>query len=193
MNIKTYAESQNVAPGILLTELQKKYPALNLKLTSDLPEDFAKAAEQHQRSQPQEPVTPPAGNVGEGAIVSADEAVEQAQYKLSQTVQVNLAQASDVLANQSEVLGAASGIEAGLRFTTAFAESQGMILNAIIDQNMIGTDDALTSVDESMMNLADRSGKLLGNSIRNRQATESRKAALLKRVSRLTSSIHTSS
>lgn len=192
MTIAEYAQSKGIEAGILLTELKKKYPGQKLTMASQLPDEFAKAAQNFEEgvtNPSQQAQSAPDLGMRESQITKADEALEQASYKLSQADQATLAEAAETQMLQSDVLGTAYGVQAGLKFTSSFVEGRAKVLEAITEENLNHTEECLSLVDNSMLELANQSSEILGNSIRLREKTKAKRKQLLERVNRLTSRI----
>ncbi|MBD2505327.1 hypothetical protein [Anabaena azotica] len=193
--IKEFAEQRGIKPGKLVDEFRKKYPGQGWTVHSELPSEFVQTAqnfEEQVTNQSQQTQSAPAAGMGEGQITKADEALEQASYKLSQADQATLAEAAETQMLQSDVLGTAYGVQAGLKFTSSFVKGRASVLEVITEENLNHTEECLSSVDDSMLELANQSTEILGNSIRLREKTKAKRQQLLERVNRLTSRIKSS-
>lgn len=187
MTIAEYAKSKGIEPGLLLTKLKSEYPGRKLTASSELPIEFAEAAQKLEERQPTP--QPPTSGMGEGQITKADEALQQASYKLSQADQATLAEAAETQMLQSDVLGTAYGVQAGLKFTSSFVQGRASVLEAITEENLSHTEECLGLVDDSMLELANQSTEILGNAVKSREKTKAKKQQLLERVNRLTTRI----
>ncbi|BBD63345.1 hypothetical protein NIES2109_61950 (plasmid) [Nostoc sp. HK-01] len=185
--IAEYAQSKGIEPGLLLTELKKKYPGQKLSTTSELPKEFAEAAqklEQNIAEQSQQPSQPqkPVERMDSSAIVNADQAIQEASFKLVEADKATLAQAIAVQDGQSEVLGEASGIKGGLRFMQSHIRGKQMVLNSFAEEAMAEIHQQLAEIDNSLIGLANEASEVLGKSVRTGQQTEQIMLKLRQRV-----------
>lgn len=182
MTIREYADSMGIPPAKLLNELQIKFPERSLKLTSQLPAEFATAAQDHT-PQPQKPL----GEVGESAITTADEAVAKASYSLIEADQLNLEQSAEVHVTQASVAGAVAGVESAIAFTQALVNSRQNVTDLITEATMQGTERLIDRSEQTTIKFAQTAGECLGKSVRRKQEIQEQAERLKQRVAMLTS------
>lgn len=187
MTIREYADSMRIPPAKLLNELQIKFPDRNLKLTSELPAEFATAAKEYVGDDENDDT--PIGAVGESAITTADEAVAKASYSLIEADQLNLEQSAEVHVTQASVAGAVAGVESAIAFTQALVNARQNVTDMITEATMQGTERLIDRSEQTTIRFAQTAGECLGKSVRRKQEIQEQAERLKARVSMLTSKI----
>ena len=185
MKIREYADAMGIPPAKILNELQIRFPDRNLKLTSDLPPEFAEAAKEYDMAGNSEPIA----SVGESAITTADEAVAKASYSLIEADQINLEQSAEVHTTQASLAGAVAGVESAIAFTQALVEARQGVTDMITEATMQGTERLIDRSEKTTMIFAQTAGECLGKSVRRKQEIQEQAERLKARVAMLTSRI----
>ncbi len=184
MKIREYADAMGIPPAKILNELQIRFPDRSLKLTSELPAEFAEAAKEYNSKAPE-----PVASVGEGAITTADEAVARASYSLIEADQINLEQSAEVHTTQASLAGAVAGVESAIAFTQALVEARQGVTDMITEETMQGTEKLIQRSEETTIRFAQTAGDCLGKSVRRKQEIQEQAERLKARVAMLTSRI----
>ncbi|BAY65612.1 hypothetical protein NIES22_57190 [Calothrix brevissima NIES-22] len=181
MTIKEYAESIGIKPGKLVDEFRKNFPGETWTINSQLPEEFLAA---HSKiKQDQKPDSQPFNGMGEATITKADEAIQQASYKLTAADKQTISGAIAVQNEQSKILGASTGVTGALLFMESLIAAKGTVLDAFAEQSLLEVDNQIAEIDQSLINLAEEASTRLGESIRKKQQLKQRLNLLRERVS----------
>jgi len=183
MKIREYADAMGIPPAKILNELQIRFPERNLKLTSDLPAEFAEAAKEYDMA------AEPIANMNESAITTADEAVAKASYSLIEADQINLEQSAEVHTTQASLAGAVAGVESAIAFTQALVEARQGVTDMITEATMQGTERLIQRSEDTTIRFAQTAGDCLGKSVRRKQEIQEQAERLKARVAMLTSRI----
>ncbi|BAZ02943.1 hypothetical protein NIES37_69560 (plasmid) [Tolypothrix tenuis PCC 7101] len=183
MTIKEYAESIGIKPGKLVDEFRKNFPGQTWTINSQLPEEFLAAHSKVKQDQHQQQATQPFNGMGEATITKADEAIQQASYKLTAADKQTISGAIAVQNEQSKILGASTGVTGALLFMESLIAAKGTVLDAFAEQSLLEVDNQIAEIDQSLINLAEEASTRLGESIRNKEQLKQRLNSLRHRVS----------
>lgn len=104
--------------------------------------------------------------IPEATITKADEAIQQASYKLTAADKETISGTIAVQNEQSKILGASTGVTGALLFMESLIGAKGTVLDAFAEQSMLEVDNQITEIDQSLINLAEEASTRLGESIR---------------------------
>lgn len=189
--IKQYAEANKIQPNKLLNYLIPKYPKLGLKLDSQLPEDFAQYSEEiakiaqavnpELKEQEQQPI----GNMPEGAITTVDEAVQTANYKLTEAHQITMQQTIDIENAGNRLLGQATGVNSALQFLEGVVTGNQLVFNRVNESRMEQLEQNLEQINQSAFSLSSTASDCLGKQISLQARLEEKMRRLQENVSKL--------
>lgn len=186
--IKQYAEANNIQPNKLLNYLIPKYPKAGLSLGSQLPEDFAQYADEiakiaekvHEQSK-----APAAASIGEGAITTVDEAVQSANYKLTEADRVTTQQTVDIQTTGSKLLGQATGVNAALQFMEGMVTGKQMVFNTVNELGMEQLEQSLEEINQSAFSLSNTASNCLGKQISLQERLQEKMKRLQENVAKM--------
>lgn len=181
MTIKEYAESIGIKPGKLVDEFRKNFPGQTWTMNSSLPDEFLAAHSKVKQDQQQR--AQPFNGMGEATITKADEAIQQASYKLTAADKQTISGAIAVQNEQSKILGASTGVTGALLFMESLIAAKGTVLDAFAEQSLLEVDNQIAEIDQSLINLAEEASTRLGESIRKKEQLKQRLNLLRERVS----------
>jgi hypothetical protein len=186
--IKQYAEANNIQPNKLLNYLIPKYPKAGLNLGSQLPENFAKYADEiaGMVEKVQEQNNPPAAaSIGEGAITTVDEAVQSANYKLTEADRVTTQQTVDIQTTGSKLLGQATGVNAALQFMEGMVTGKQMVFNTVNELGMEQLEQSLEEINQSAFSLSNTASNCLGKQISLQERLQEKMKRLQENVAKM--------
>jgi hypothetical protein len=186
--IKQYAEANNIQPNKLLNYLIPKYPKAGLKLESALPEDFAQYADDIAKiaeKVQEQTKTPPVANIGESAITTVDEAVQTANYKLTEAHKVTVQQTIDIENTGMELLGKATGVNSALKFLEGMVEGNQIVFNQVNENKMGQLEETLEEINQSAFSLSNTASSYLGKQITLQQRLQEKMNRLQQNVAKM--------
>lgn len=186
--IKQYAESNGIQPNKLVNYLIVKYPKAGLNLNSELPEDFAKHAEEIAKLAEkiqEDSQAIPAANIGEGAIATVDQAVQAANYKLTQAHQVTVQQTIDIENAGMQLLGKATGVNSALKFLEGMVEGNQVVFNQVNENKMEQLENTLEEINQSAFSLSNTASSCLGKQINLQQRLQEKMKRLQENVAKM--------
>lgn len=183
--IKQYAEANNIQPNKLLNYLIPKYPKAGLNLGSQLPEDFAQYADEiakiAEKVQEQNK-TPTAASIGEGAITTTDQAIEQASYKLIQSERLVTEETIAVRRSIGDLTYGAAGVELGLRNLGTLIKSEQAVVAAFQEEALDFAEEQLKQTEQAVIDLASEAGEILGKQVKQKMSVDSRVEQMRNRL-----------
>lgn len=186
--IKQYAEANNIQPNKLLNYLIPKYPKAGLNLGSQLPEDFAQYADEIAKiaEKVQEQNKPPAAaSIGEGAITTVDEAVQTANYKLTEAHRVTTQQTIDIENAGMELLGKATGVNSALKFLEGMVTGNQLVFNQVNELKMEQLEESLEEINQSAFSLSNTASACLGKQISLQERLQEKMKRLQENVAKM--------
>ena len=186
--IKQYAEASNIQPNKLLNYLIPKYPRAGLKLESSLPEDFAQYADEIAKfaeKVQEQSKTPATANIGEGAITTTDQAIEQASYKLIQSERLVTEETIAVRRSIGDLTYGAAGVELGLRNLGTLIKSEQAVVAAFQEQALDFAEEQLRLTEQAVIDLASEAGDILGKQVKQKTSVDGRVEEMRTRLKRM--------
>lgn len=183
MIVKEFAQALNKVPGKVVDELRRQYPEQKWTVDSLVPEEILARFQDITNSERLQPQQSPVADIPEATITKADEAIQQASYKLTAADKETISGAIAVQNEQSKILGASTGVTGALLFMESLIGAKGTVLDAFAEQSMLEVDNQITEIDQSLINLAEEASTRLGESIRKKEQLKVRLNSLRERVS----------
>lgn len=183
--IKQYAESSNIPPNKLLNYLVGKEPSAKLNLNSPLPENFSKYANEIAAmvEKVQEHDKPPvAASIGEGAITTTDQAIQEASYKLVESERLITEETIAVRRSIGDLVYGAAGVELAIRNLTTLNSSEHAVVAAFQDEAMDFAEEQLQKTEQAVIDLASEAGKILGKQMAQKRTVDSRVEQMRNRL-----------
>jgi hypothetical protein len=183
--IKQYAEANNIQPNKLLNYLIPKYPKAGLKLESALPEDFAQYADDIAKiaeKVQEQTKTPPVANIGESAITTTDQAIQEASYKLVESERLITEETIAVRRSIGDLTYGAAGVELALRNLTTLNSSEQAVVAAFQEEALDFAEEQLQKTEQAVIDLASEAGKMLGKQIAQKRSVDSRVEQMRSRL-----------
>ncbi|MHC5729021.1 MAG: hypothetical protein ACYTXY_33875, partial [Nostoc sp.] len=154
MIVKEFAQALNKVPGKIVDELRRQYPEQKWTVDSQVPDEILARFQDITNSERLQPQQSPIADIPEATITKADEAIQQASYKLTAADKETISGAIAVQNEQSKILGASTGVTGALLFMESLIGAKGTVLDAFAEQSMLEVDNQITEIDQSLINLA---------------------------------------